>query len=81
MKSNIHIDNIIDRGESNILRRSRGVLAFLLMVSITVYAGKAIVLDPARETGLVPIRETRSISLPKDFSFDTWVWNIVFVSE
>jgi hypothetical protein len=65
----------------NSFRRSRGVLAVLLVVYMAVYASKEIILGPAQETGLVPIKESRSISLPKDFSFETWVWNVVIVSD
>ena len=39
-----------------------------------------IILGPARETGLVTVKETRSLDLPGDFSFDATVWNVVLVS-
>lgn len=51
------------------------------MLALTAYLGQEIVLAPVRETGLMPVKETRALGLPMDFIIEPWVWNVVFVSE
>jgi len=60
---------------------SRGILAMLFVLGVVVFALFNIVLDPVRETGLMPLKEIRSASVPLDFVITQQpVWNIVVVS-
>jgi len=60
---------------------SRGIFAMLFVLGVLVFALFSIVLDPVRETGLMPLKEIRSQSIPIDFLItQPAVWNIVVVS-
>lgn len=67
-------------GESNIMKYGRGGVSALIFFAFTYTAAWKIILLPARETGLVTVKETRSLDLPQDFVADATVWNVVLVS-
>ena len=67
-------------GESNWVKYPRGVFAALIFVGVAYNVALRIILFPARETGLVTVKQTRSLNLTQDFASDTTVWNIVLVS-
>jgi len=69
-----------DSGERNATRNARGVFAAIIFFALTYAVAFNFILLPARETGLVTVKETRSLSLPHDFAADTTVWNVVLVS-
>jgi hypothetical protein len=47
---------------------------------ITIYALFNIVLEPVRESGLVPAKEIRATDLPDDFAVSApVVWNVIVV--
>jgi len=69
-----------DSGERKATRRTRGFFAAIIFAALTYAVAFNFILLPARETGLVTVKETRSLSLPHDFAADTTVWNVVLVS-
>ena len=69
------------RGEPWWMIISRGILAILFVLGVVIFALFSIILDPVRETGLMPLKEIRSRSVPLDFFItQPAVWNIVVVS-
>ena len=47
---------------------------------VTIFALFNIVLEPVRESGLVPAKEIRAANLPDDFAVSTpVVWNVIVV--
>ena len=62
------------------MQYGRGLIAAILFLVLTYFVAWKIILLPARETGLVTVKETRSLGLPQDFVTDNTVWNIVLVS-
>lgn len=67
-------------GESICMKFFRGAAAALILLMLTYVVVLEIILFPARETGLVTVKETRALNLPQDFAADATVWNIVLVS-
>jgi len=60
---------------------SRGIFAMLFVLGVLVFALFNVVLDPVRETGLLPLKEIRSKGIPFDFELThPMVWNLVVVS-
>jgi hypothetical protein len=66
-------------GETNFMKYDRGGVAALIFFSAQLHSGMEIILLPARETGLLTVKETRTLYLPHDFAADTTVWNIVLL--
>lgn len=58
----------------------RGFVAAFIFLTLTYVVALRIILLSARETGLMTVKETRSLNLPQDFAVDTTVWNVVVVS-
>jgi hypothetical protein len=68
-------------GETNPMIYSRGGVAAVFFFLLTYAVALKFILLPARETGLVTVKETRTLDLPQDFATDPTVWNIVLVSR
>ncbi|CAA7268416.1 unnamed protein product [Cyclocybe aegerita] len=64
-------------GEASTLILARGILAIVLIFSLSAVSIVAIVLDPLRDSGLVPIKEVRSLDVPTDFKGEPSVWNVI----
>ncbi len=59
---------------------TRGTLATLIIALITIFALFNIIVDPIRETALMPVNNLRAYNLPPDFLPSTeTVWNVVLV--
>lgn len=68
-------------GETNWIVYLRGVLTVLVICFMVMFATFNIILDPVRETGMVPVKEQRSVGLPSDFGVTKpTVWSLVVVS-
>lgn len=67
-------------GERNFIKYGRGMFAAAFFLLLTYTVALEIILLPSRETGLVTVKETRTLDLPQDFVTDPTVWNIVLVS-
>jgi len=51
-----------------------------MLSALTYTVASKMILLPALETGLAPVKETRILNLPHGFTVDTTVWNVVLVS-
>ena len=68
------------RGESKLLRYSRGFLALLFLSALIGVSIFAIILGPIRESLLIPVKDVRAMDVPVDFRAETSVWNVIVVS-
>ena len=59
---------------------TRGIFAASLLIVIALYAFAAIVVQPLRETALLPVQEFRTLRPPNDFNITDMNWNLVVVS-
>jgi hypothetical protein len=60
---------------------TRGIFAASLLIVIALYAFAAVIVQPLRETALLPVQEFRTTLLPFDFnSSSDFGWNLVVVS-
>jgi hypothetical protein len=67
-------------GETPWITVIRGVFAIFLITTITIFALFNIVLEPVRESGLVPAKEIRATNVPDDFAVTSpVVWNVIVV--
>ena len=78
MVSPVHLSDA--SGETKAVKVIRGAAASLFFFGLAYDAALKIILFPARDTGLLTVKQTRSLNLTEDFSTDPTVWNIVLVS-